>query len=57
MLMHGEPSYTFLKPLPVEDIIQDLALLYTRLVDLGVEYRNGKVYLTDVEGNVSFESG
>lgn len=28
---------------------QDMTELYTRLVELGMEYRNGKVYLADLE--------
>jgi hypothetical protein len=28
---------------------QDLLLLYTELVELGVEHRNGEVYLADLE--------
>lgn len=28
----------------------DLVTLYQKLVDLGMEYRDGKVYLADLEG-------
>ena len=28
---------------------QDMTALYMRLVELGMEYRNGKVYLADLE--------
>lgn len=28
---------------------EDLISLYAKLVDLGMEYRNGKVYLADLE--------
>jgi len=28
---------------------KDLVLLYERLVDLGIEYRDGKVYLAELE--------
>jgi len=30
-------------------LTEDLIALYTRLVDLGMEYRDGKVYLFDLE--------
>ena len=30
-------------------LTEDLIALYTRLVDLGMEYRDGKVYLADLE--------
>lgn len=45
----GGPTYTFLKPQPSDNVIEDLTLLYTRLVDLGMEHRDGKVYLADLE--------
>lgn len=38
-----------MKPEDPDNLIKDLILLYTRLVDLGVEYRNGEVYLADLE--------
>lgn len=47
--MIGGPTYTFLKHQSPEKLIEDLTLLYTRLVDLGMEYCNGKVYLADLE--------
>ena len=31
---------------------RDLVTLYTRLVALGIEYRDGKVYLADIEEEV-----
>lgn len=45
----GGLTYTFLKPESTSNLIEDLTLLYTRLVDLGMEYRDGKVYLADLE--------
>lgn len=45
----GGPAYTFSKPENPAELIDDLVLLYTKLVDLGMEYRNGKVYLADLE--------
>lgn len=45
----GGPAYTFSKPENPAELIDDLVLLYMKLVDLGVEYRNGKVYLADLE--------
>jgi hypothetical protein len=46
---HGGPAYTFSKPENPAELIDDLVLLHTKLVDLGVVYRNGKVYLADLE--------
>ena len=46
--MLGGPTYTFLEHLSTEKLIEDLTLLYTRLVELGVEYRNDEAYLTDL---------
>lgn len=48
-LMLGGPGYTFLKPAEVDELIADLILLHARLVELGIEYRNGEVYLADLE--------
>lgn len=45
----GGPAYTFSKPENPAELIDDLVLLYTKLVNLGMEYRNGKVYLADLE--------
>lgn len=45
----GGPGYTFLKPSEVDELVADLVLLHARLVELGMEYRNGKVYLEDIE--------
>jgi len=47
--LFGGPAYTFSKPENPAELIDDLVLLYMKLVDLGVEYRNGKVYLADLE--------
>ena len=44
----GGPTYTFLEPQPLNNIIEDLTKLYARLVDLGVVCRNGQVYLADL---------
>lgn len=49
ILIFGGPAYTFLKPQDSAKLIDDLVLLYTKLVNLGVEYRNGRVYLVDLE--------
>lgn len=38
-----------MKPQLPNDLIDDLVLLHTKLVDLGVEYRNGGPYLADLE--------
>ena len=46
---YGGPAYTFSKPKNLAELIDDLVLLYTKLVDLGVECRNGEVYLADLE--------
>lgn len=45
----GGSAYAFLKPENPTELIDDLILLYTKLVDFGVEYRNGKIYLADLE--------
>jgi len=45
----GGPGYTFLKPSEVDGLIADLVLLHAQLVELGMEYRNGEVYLVDLE--------
>lgn len=47
--MLGGPGYTFLKPSEVDELIADLVLLHARLVELGMKYRNGEVYLADLE--------
>jgi len=49
LLMLGGPTYTFLEPQLPDNLIEGLAELYSRLVDLGVEYQNGRVYLADAE--------
>ena len=38
-----------MKPDITDKLFDDLVLLYTKLVELGMEYRNGAVYLADVE--------
>lgn len=38
-----------LKPSEVDELIADLVLLNARLIELGMEYRNGEMYLTDLE--------
>lgn len=48
-IFFGGPAYTFSKPENPAELIDDLVLLHTKLVDLGVVYRNGKVYLADLE--------
>ena len=48
-ILYGGPAYTFSKPENPAELIDDLVLLYTKLVNLGMEYRNGKVYLADLE--------
>jgi hypothetical protein len=45
----GGLTYTFLEPQLPDNIIEDMTKLYIRLVDLGMEYRNGNVYLADLE--------
>jgi hypothetical protein len=45
--------YTFLEHLSTELVIEDLIKLHIRMVDLGVEYRNGRVYLVDLDGAYS----
>ena len=45
---NGGPTYTFLKHLSTDKLIEDLALLYARLIDLGMEYRNDGIYLADL---------
>jgi len=50
--MFGGPTYTFLEPQLPNNLTEDPALLYVRLVDLGVEYRDGQVHLADVENLV-----
>ena len=46
----GGPEDKFLKPSLPPDIIRDLELLYTRMVNLGVEIRDGEVYTPDLDG-------
>lgn len=45
----GGPEDRFLKHLS-DNVFADLELLYTRMVDLGVEYRDVEVYLEDLDG-------
>jgi hypothetical protein len=49
VLVLGGPAYTFLKHQTTHELIDDLTSLYTKLVELGAEYRNGEVYLADLE--------
>jgi chemotaxis response regulator CheB len=49
MSLFGGPSYTFLKHQTNDELIADLLSLYVKLVELGMEYRNGEVYLADLE--------
>lgn len=49
VLTPGGPGYTFLKPSEVDELIADLVLLHGRLLELGMEYHNGEVYLADLE--------
>ena len=37
-----------MKHLSTDNLVENLTLLYTRLVDLGMEYRDGEVYLADL---------
>ena len=46
--VEGHPIL-FLKPQSTNDLIDDLIMLHARLVDLGMEYRGGGVYLADLE--------
>jgi hypothetical protein len=48
MTKFGGPTYTFLEHLSTEKLVDDLKVLYIRLVDLGVEYGSGQVYLADL---------
>ena len=43
------PTYTFLKHLSTENLIEDMIQLHTKLVNLGVVYRNGNIQLVDLE--------
>jgi hypothetical protein len=47
--MLGGPTYTFLEHLSTKKLIDDLLLLYIRLVDLGIEHHNGQAYLADID--------
>lgn len=38
-----------MEPAEVDEMIADLVLLHARLVGLGIECRNGELYLTDLE--------
>jgi|GEM_PF-1583142 len=44
----GGPTNTFLKHSSAENFAEDLKTLYYKLIDLGVECRNGQVYLVDL---------
>jgi hypothetical protein len=47
--LFGGLTDTFLKLNLDQNLTEDLTILYTRLVDLDMEYRNGEVYLADLE--------
>jgi hypothetical protein len=49
LLCIGGPAYTFLKHQNIDKLIEELLSLYAQLGELGMEYRNGEVYLADVE--------
>ena len=49
--LRGGLEVPFLKLNPHE-LIPDLELLYTRMVDLSFEYRDGEVYLEDLDGKL-----
>lgn len=49
MLILGGPTSIFAKHLSNDELVDGLILLYDRLVDLGMECRNGQVYLADLE--------
>lgn len=46
----GGPGYMFLKLSEVDELIADLVLLHACLVELGMEYHDGTVYLADLDG-------
>jgi len=48
--MLGGPSYTFLEHFSTDTLIKDIAKLYVRLVDLGLNHQNGEVFLADLDG-------
>ena len=39
----------FLKSQFTSKLSEDLMMLYAKLVELGIEYREGKVYVADIE--------
>ena len=45
----GGPSSTFVKHLSTDRLIEDLFVLYTRLIDLGIDYQGGQPYLYDLD--------
>ncbi len=45
----GTPGCSFLKPKSSGKLNDNLIILYSKLVDLGMEYRNGQVCLSDLE--------
>ena len=53
----GGPPYTFLEHLSTEKLIEDLTLLYANLLDLGMGYKNGRAYLSDIEETTNFDPG
>ncbi len=47
-LLGGSP-YTFLEPQLPDNLVEELAQLYVKLIKFGMEVRGGKVYLGDLE--------
>jgi hypothetical protein len=45
----GGSTFTFLEHLSTEYLVEDLLQLYTRLVDLGMSYREGQIHLVDLD--------
>jgi hypothetical protein len=52
--LNGGPTSTFFEHVSTEKLTEGLTLLYSRLVDLGVEYGNGQIYLADFDERLSF---
>ena len=49
VIYFGGLTYISMKHHLDDKFREDLISLYAKLVDLGMEYRNGKVYLADLE--------
>jgi hypothetical protein len=47
----GGPTYTFLEHFSTDKLFEDLTKLCITLVDLGIEYNNGAIYLADLLGH------